>query len=129
MNMPSRLALAFAALALAVVAQAQETTVLDPVNLQKPPASPVSHAHMTVLAGTYQMEDGRPLRVDGHGLRLRISLGDDESVAMTPSADGVWHSANGELRLQFHDEVGGRPDTVILSMPRRNWSLASVKLR
>lgn len=129
MNMPSRLALVFAALALAGAAQAQEPTVLEPVSLQKQVAAPINRSDMKVLAGTYQMEDGRNLRVDGHGLRLRISLGNDQPVAMTPSADGVWHSANGELRMQFHGDTWGTPDTVILSMPRRHWSLAAVHLR
>ncbi len=129
MNMPSRLALAFAALALAGVAQAQEPTVLEPVSLQKQLASPITRSDMKVLAGVYQMEDGRNLRVDGRGLRLRISLGNDEPVAMARSVDGVWHSANGELHMQFHGETWGTPDTVLLTMPRRNWSLASVNLR
>lgn len=129
MNMPSRLALAFAALALAGVAQAQETTVLEPVSLQKQVQAPISRSDMKVLAGVYQMEDGRHLRVDGRGLRLRISLGNDEPVAMTRSADGVWHSASGEMHMQFHGETWGTPDTVLLTMPRRNWSLASVNLR
>lgn len=129
MNMPSRFALAFAALALTGVAQAQETTVLEPVSLQKQLATPVSRSDMKVLAGTYLMEDGRDLRVDGSGLRMRITLGKDAPVAMTHTPDGTWHSADGELRMQFHGEEWGTPDTVILTMPRRNWSLASVGQR
>ena len=111
------------------LAQAQETTVLEPVSLQKQVSAPVTRSDMKVLAGVYQMEDGRLLRVDGQGLRLRISLGNDEAVAMTSSPDGVWHSANGELRMQFHGETWGAPDIVVLTMPRKNWSLASVNLR
>ncbi|MBB2487296.1 hypothetical protein H5407_18840 [Mitsuaria sp. WAJ17] len=129
MNMPSRLSLAFAALALAGVAQAQETTVLEPVSLQKQISTPITRSDMKVLAGVYQMQDGRQLRVDGHGLRMRISLGNDEAVAMTPSADGVWRSTNGELHMQFHGEDWGTPDSVLLTMPSKNWSLASVNAR
>lgn len=129
MNMPSRFALAFAALALTGVVQAEETTVLEPVSLQKQLATPVSRSGMKVLAGTYLMEDGRDLRVDGSGLRMRITLGKDAPVAMSSSPDGTWHSADGELRMQFHGEEWGTPDTVILTMPRQNWSLASVGQR
>lgn len=129
MNMPSRLALAFTALALTGLAQAQETTVLDPVSLQKQPATPIARSSMKVLAGVYQMEDGRQLRVDGSGLRMRISLGSEAPVTMTSSPDGVWHSADGELRMQFHGQEWDTPDAVLLSMPRKNWSLASLNLR
>jgi len=129
MNMPARLALLLASLALAGAAQAQETTVLEPVSLQKQVMTPVTRSDMKVLGGVYQMEDGRQLRVDGSGLRMRIRLGQDEAVSMTSSPDGVWHSANGELRMQFHGDDWGTPDTVVLTMPRKNWSLASVSRR
>ena len=131
MNMPSRLALAFAAIALAGAARAQapETTVLEPVSLQKQVASPITRSGMKVLAGIYQMEDGRQLRVDGQGLRMRISLGDDAPVAMSSSPDGVWRSSDRELRMQFHGDEWGKPDTVVLTMPRKNWSLASASQR
>lgn len=129
MNMPSRLALAFATLALAGVAQAQETTVLEPVSLQRQVASPITRSGMKVLSGVYQMEDGRQLHVDGRGLRMRVSLGSEASVAMSSSPDGVWRSSDGELRMQFHGDEWGTPDTVVLTLPRKNWSLASVSLR
>lgn len=130
MNTSSRLAIASIILglsSLSSLAQAEETTVLEPVKLQK--QTPVSHAGMNLLSGTYLMEDGRDLRVNGHGLRLRISLGDEAAVAMTPSADGIWHSADGEMSMRFHGEHLGRPDTVVLTVPRKNWSLSSLSRR
>ncbi len=132
MNKSLHLALACAALGLGTLsslAHAAEPTVLEPVKLQKQLSAPLVGGGMNLLSGDYLLEDGRGLRVDGHGLRLRISLGDDAVMTMTPSANGVWHSSDGDLRMSFHGDMWGRPDIVVLTMPRKNWRMGAVSLR
>ena len=132
MNKSFRIALAAATLglgALSGLAHAAELTVLDPVKLEKALATPLTVGSMNLLSGVYLLDDGRDLRVDGHGLRLRLSLGDEAVVSMSPDANGVWHSANGELHASFHGGTWGRPDTVVLTMPRKNWRMSAVHLR
>lgn len=132
MNKSFRIALAAAALglgALSGMAYADEPTVLEPVKLQKQMSAPIVGGSMQLLSGVYRLEDGRDLRVDAHGLRLRLTLADDAVVTMAPAANGVWNSANGELHARFHGEAWGRPDTVVLTMPRTNWRMSAVNLR
>lgn len=134
MNLPTRFPLAGAALALIVLAGpalAEEPTVLAPVTLQtqSPMRAHVPQSDMRLLSGTYRMEDGRDLEVNGRGLRLRITLGDEATVAMTPMADGTWHSVDGEVHMRFAGDAFGSPDTVVLSVPRKHWGLASVSRR
>lgn len=132
MKLPSRLVIAAAALALFSLtgaAQAQDPTVLEPVLLKTQMRAHVSRSDMRLLSGTYRMEDGRDLQVDGRGLRMSITLGQDQSVKMTPTTDGIWHSPDGELQMRFEGEAWGSPETVVLSMPRKQWGMASVSRR
>ncbi len=132
MNKSFRIALAATALglgALSGMAYADEPTVLEPVSVQKQMPAPLVSGGTSLLSGAYLLEDGRDLRVDGHGLRLRITLGGQPVVTLVPSPGGVWHSANGELHMSFHGEAWGRPDTVVLTMPRTNWRMSAVSVR
>lgn len=129
MKLSSRPLVAGAAVALiglGGLAQAEETTVLAPVSLQQQAKAVQLTQEKSLLSGTYRMEDGRDLRVDGHGQRLRVRLGDEPAVSLMASPQGGWHSADGEMQARFSGEAWGQAESVVLTLPRRNQTLASV---
>jgi hypothetical protein len=127
MNLSIRSILAGAAVALiglGGLAQAEEPTVLAPVSLQQQAKAVQLTQEKSLVSGTYRMEDGRDLQVSGQGLRVR--LGDDPAVSLVASPQGGWHSPDGEMQARFSGEAWGRAESVVLTLPRRNQTLASV---
>lgn len=113
-------------LGLSGLARAEEPTVLAPVSLQQQAKQAQLTQEKSLVSGTYRMEDGRDLQVDGHGQRLRVRLGDDPAVSLVASPQGGWHSPDGAMQARFSGEAWGRAESVVLTLPRRNQTLASV---